>query len=161
MDGSPMSIRQLWSIKRGKSSVVTCIARAGCALYRSWFLGGKRTNLPYWDHQKRSVKLIGGVIDDREFFITEVAGRFTSGATIRLFRTLQDEFGEKTTVLLDNASYFNSRNEREFVEDTAIKMPYSPRGSSDLSIPSKSAGASQSGHSVTAFSDLSTNSAHL
>jgi hypothetical protein len=68
MDGSPMSIRQLWSIKRGKSSVVTCIARAGCALYRSWFLGGKRTNLPYWDHRKKSVKLIGAVIDDREFF---------------------------------------------------------------------------------------------
>jgi transposase len=104
----------------------------GCDLYRSWFPGGERTNLPYWKHAKQGVKLLGAVTDDCEFFATEVADRFTSDVTIRFLRALQDEFGKKIHVLLDNASYFKSKKVREFIDNTEIEVTYFPRGSPDL-----------------------------
>lgn len=78
------------------------------------------------------MKLLGAVSDEREFFATEVNDRFTSDVTIRFLRALQDEFGEKIHVLLDNASYFKSQQVREFVEATKIEVTYFPRGSPDL-----------------------------
>jgi transposase len=104
----------------------------GCELYHSWFPGGERVTLPYWKHAKQGVKLLGAVTNDREFFATEVVDRFTSDVTIRFLRALQNEFGEKIHVLLDNASYFKSQKVRDFVEETAIEITYFPRGSPDL-----------------------------
>lgn len=78
------------------------------------------------------MKLLGAVSDEREFFATEVNDRFTSDVTIRFLRALQDEFGEKIHVLLDNASYFKSKQVRKFVEETEIEVTYFPRGSPDL-----------------------------
>ena len=70
--------------------------------------------------------------DDRELFATEVVDRFTSEITIRFLRALQDEFGEKIHVLLDNASYFKSQQVQDFIEGTEIEVTYFPRGSPDL-----------------------------
>ena len=81
---------------------------------------------------KKSVKLLGAVSDDRELFATEVVDRFTSEITIRFLRALQDEFGEKIHVLLDNASYFKSQQVQDFIEGTEIEVTYFPRGSPDL-----------------------------
>lgn len=78
------------------------------------------------------MKLLGAVSDEREFFATEVVDRFTSDVTIRFLRALQDEFGEKIHVLLDNASYFKSQQVRDFVDETEIEVTYFPRGSPDL-----------------------------
>jgi len=103
----------------------------GCDLYRSWFPRGERVNLPFWRRSK-GVKLLGAVSDEQEFFATEVSNRFTSDVTIRFLRALQDEFGEKIHVLLDNASYFKSQQVRDFVKETQIEVTYFPRGSPDL-----------------------------
>ena len=78
------------------------------------------------------MKLLGAVPDEREFFATEVRDRFTSDVTIRVLRALQDEFGKKIHVLLDNASYFKSQQVRDFVEESQIEVTYFPRGLSDL-----------------------------
>jgi transposase len=78
------------------------------------------------------VKLFGAVTDEREFFATKVIDRFTSDVAIRFLRALQDEFGEKIHVLLDTASYFQSQQVRDFVEDTTIEVTYFPWGSPDF-----------------------------
>jgi len=65
---------------------------------------------------EKGVKLLSAVTDDLEFFATEVVNRFTSEITIRFLRALQDEFGEKIHVLLDNASYFKSQQVQGFIE---------------------------------------------
>lgn len=78
------------------------------------------------------MKLLGAVTDERDFFATEVVDRFKSDVTIRFLRALQDEFGEKIHVLLDNAPYFTSNQVRNFVEDSQIEVTYFPRGSPDL-----------------------------
>jgi transposase len=52
--------------------------------------------------------------------------------TIRFLQALQDEFGEKIHVLLDNASYLNSKQVRDLIEETQIEATYFPRGSPDL-----------------------------
>lgn len=72
------------------------------------------------------MKLLGAVTDERDFFATEVKDRFTSDVTIRFLRALQDESGKKIHVLLDNASYFESQQVREFVEETQIEVTYFP-----------------------------------
>jgi len=78
------------------------------------------------------VKHLGAVSDEQEFFTTEVVDRFTSDVTIRFLRALQDEFGEKIHVLLDNASYFRSQQVHDSVEETQTEVTYFPRGSPDL-----------------------------
>lgn len=104
----------------------------GCELYHSWFPCGQRVKLPFWEHSKKGVKLLGAVSDDCELFATEVVDRFTSEITIRFLRALQDEFGEKIHVLLDIASYFKSQQVQDFIEETEIEVTYFPRGSPDL-----------------------------
>lgn len=47
----------------------------GCELYRAWFPEGKRFELSYWKTYE-SVKLLGGVTEDDELFVTEVADSF-------------------------------------------------------------------------------------
>lgn len=103
----------------------------GCDLYRSWFPCGERVNLPFW-RRSDGIKLLGAVSDENEFFTTGVVDRFTSDVTVRFLRALQDEFGQKIHVLLDNASYFKSQQVRDFVEETEIELTYFPRGSPDL-----------------------------
>lgn len=103
----------------------------GCDLYRAWFPKGERVKLPYW-RRSTGIKLLGAVSERREFFATEIAETFTSEVTIEFLRTLQDEFGEKIHVLLDNASYFKSQQVQEFVDETKIEVTYFPRGSPDL-----------------------------
>lgn len=87
--------------------------------------------LSFW-HRSKEVKLLGEVTEDREFSATEVVDRFTSDVPIRFLRALQDEFGEKIHVLLDNASCFKSQHVQDFVEETTIEVTYFPRGSPNL-----------------------------
>lgn len=95
------------------------------------FLAQSASNFLFENIQK-SVKLFGAVSDDRELFVTEVVDRFTIEITIRFLRALQDEFGEKIHVLLDNALYFKSQQVQEFIEETTIEVTYFRRESPDL-----------------------------
>lgn len=103
----------------------------GCDLYRAWFPEGERVKLPFW-RRSNGIKLLGAVTEDNDFFAIEVSDTFTSEVTIRFLEALQDEYGEKIHVLLDNASYFKSHKVREYAEDSSIELTYFPRGSPDL-----------------------------
>ncbi len=50
----------------------------------------------------------------------DCGSNFTSNATIHLLQALQKLFGEKITVVLDNALYFTANVMKDFVEDPRL-----------------------------------------
>lgn len=103
----------------------------GCDLYRAWFPAGDRTTLPYWS-ESEAITFLGAVSDTQETFFAEVSDRFTSDITVHFLQALQDEFGEKLHVVLDNAPYFASNQVKEFIEESQLEVTYFPTGSPDL-----------------------------
>jgi len=79
-----------------------------------------------------SLKLLGATTDTDETFFLPCEVNFNSDTTIRLLDALQNEFGEKLCVVLDNASYFTANAVQEFAEETPIELCYLPRGSPEL-----------------------------
>jgi len=49
--------------------------------------------------------------------------------TIRFLKALQAEFGEYDHVVLDNATFFTSKNVTRFVADSSLMVTYLPTGS--------------------------------
>lgn len=70
--------------------------------------------------------------DRGETIVTEVTDSFTSDVTIEFLKALQVEFGEHLHVVLDNATYFTSKQVQEFIEDSAIEVSYLPMESPDM-----------------------------
>lgn len=103
----------------------------GCDLYRAWFPVGERVKLPYWSSFK-SVNLLGAVTEHAESFVASVADSFTSEVTIRFLKALQQEFGEKLHLVMDNATYFTSQKVTDFIDNSALKVTYLPAGSPDM-----------------------------
>jgi transposase len=100
-------------------------------LTHGWFQEGERPTLPVsgaWN----SVKLLGALTDQGETTFFECESNFTSEVTIHLLQALQQEFGEKIAVVLDNASYFTANAVKDFAEETSIELIYLPRGSPKL-----------------------------
>jgi transposase len=100
-------------------------------LIYAWFPEDERPSLPVtgkWE----SIKLLGAVSDAGETFFLPCEVNFNSDTTIRLLDALQQKFGEKICVVLDNASYFTANKVQDFAEDTPIELCYLPRGSPEL-----------------------------
>ena len=100
-------------------------------LTHGWFQEGERPTLPVsgaWN----SVKLLGALTDQGETTFFECESNFTSEVTIHLLQALQQEFGEKIAVVLDNASSFTANAVKDFAEETSIELIYLPRGSPKL-----------------------------
>jgi transposase len=87
--------------------------------------------MPYWS-ESEAITFLGAVSDTQETFFTEVSDRFTSDVTVHFLRALQDEFGEKLHIVLDNTPYFASNQVKEFIKDSQLKVTYFPTGSPDL-----------------------------
>jgi len=87
--------------------------------------------MPYWS-ESEAITFLGAVSDAQETFFTEVSDRFTSDVTVHFLQALQDEFGEKLHIVLDNAPYFASNQVKEFIEESQLKATYFPTGSPDL-----------------------------
>ena len=97
-------------------------------LTRGWFREGERPTPSVsgaWD----SVKLLGALTDQGETTFFECESNFTSDVTIHLLQALQQEFGEKIAVVLDNASYFTVNAVKDFAKETSIEPIYLPWGS--------------------------------
>lgn len=96
-----------------------------------WFPKGERPTRDVsgaWE----SLKLLGALTDQGETFFVEYKSNFKSGVTIQFLQALQQEFGEKIAVVLDNAPYFTANAVKDFVADTAIELIYFPRHSPQL-----------------------------
>ena len=100
-------------------------------LIRAWFPVGERPSIRVTGKWK-SLKLLGAVSDEGEAFFLPCEGNFNSETTISWLAALQQEFGEKICVVLDNASYFTSNAVQEYVENTSIELCHLPRGTPEL-----------------------------
>jgi hypothetical protein len=110
--------------------------------------------LPYWS-ESNAAKFLGAVSDDGRTFFWEVNSRFTSDVTVHFPQALQNEFGDRLHVVLDNAVYFASNKVAEFVDNSKLEVTSLPTGSPDMN-PVEEAGDSSSGNSATASSSRST-----
>lgn len=103
----------------------------GADLYRAWFQEGERVSLPV-SASRKGMNLLGAVTSEGETVFLESGGSFTGEGTIHLLEVLQEKFGEKITVVWDNASYFTAKVVKDFVEETPIKVFQLPTGSPDM-----------------------------
>lgn len=76
--------------------------------------------------------MLGGVTEDDELFVTEVADSFKSDVTIEFLKALQTQFGQQLHIILDNATYFTSQKVQQFIDESALKVTYLPTGSPDM-----------------------------
>jgi transposase len=100
-------------------------------LTHAWFPEDERPSIPVkgkWE----SLKLLGGVTDGGDLFCLPCEDTFNSDLTIRWLDALQQKFGEKICVVLDNASYFRANKVQDYADGTAIELCYLPRGSPEL-----------------------------
>lgn len=79
-----------------------------------------------------SLKLLGGMTDGGDTFFLTCESNFTGDLTIRWLDALQEEFGDKICVVLDNASYFRAKKVQKYAANTPIELCYLPRGSPEL-----------------------------
>ncbi len=90
---------------------------------RGWFPVNSRPRLPV-SGGRASINLLGAVTDDGDRFISFVDGSFTGKVAAHFLRALQEEFGEKLVIVLDN----------EYLKKQAVKAgllleylpPYAP-----------------------------------
>jgi transposase len=87
--------------------------------------------LPYWSGSN-AAKFLDAVSDDGRTFFSEVNSRFTSDVTVHFLQALQNEFGDRLHVVLDNAVYFASNKVAEFVDNSKLEVTFLPTGSPDL-----------------------------
>jgi transposase len=87
--------------------------------------------MPYWS-ESDAITFSGAVSDAQETSFTEVSDRFISDVPVHFLQALQDEFGEKLHIVLDNAPYFASNQVKGFIEESQLKATYFPTGSPDL-----------------------------
>jgi Transposase and inactivated derivatives len=78
------------------------------------------------------VNLLAAVTENAETFVTSVADSFKSDVTIRFLQALQQEFGKKLHLVMDNATYFTSKKVSNFIENSKLKVTYLPTGSPDM-----------------------------
>jgi transposase len=100
-------------------------------LTHAWFPEDERPSLPVtgkWE----SLKMLGGVTDEGDLFCLPCEDTFNSDLTIRWLDALQERFGEKICVVLDNASYFRANKVQDYADETSIELCYLPRGSPEL-----------------------------
>lgn len=81
---------------------------------------------------REGVNLLGAVTEYGETTVLECGGSFTSKVTIRFLTHLQQKFGEKLVVILDQATYFTAVAVKHFAGDEPIELVYLPTGSPDL-----------------------------
>ncbi|WP_152420532.1 IS630 family transposase [Halococcus thailandensis] len=103
----------------------------GADLYAAWYPVGERPTVGV-SASREGVNLLGAVTEYGETTVLECGGSFTGEVTIRFLEHLQEEFGKKLVVLLDQATYFTAGAVKDFVADEPIELVYFPTGSPDL-----------------------------
>ena len=92
---------------------------------RGWFPVNSRPRLPV-SGGRTSINLLGAVTDDGEHFISFVDGSFTGKVATHFLRALQEEFGKKLVIVLDNAPYFISKYLKKQAATAGLLLEYLP-----------------------------------
>lgn len=98
---------------------------------RSWFPINSRPRLPVSGGRK-SINLLGAVTDDGDRFISFVQGRFTGKVASHFLGALQQEFGEKLVIVLDNAPYFIAKLLKKQAAKAGLLLEYLPPYSPEM-----------------------------
>jgi len=92
---------------------------------RAWFRVNSRPRLPV-SGGRASINLLGAVTDDGDRFISFVEGSFTGKVAAHFLQALQEEFGEKLVVVLDNAPYFIAKHLKKQAAKAGLLLEYLP-----------------------------------
>jgi len=75
---------------------------------------------------RASLNLLGAVTDNGDRFISFVEGSFTGKVAAHFLRALQQEFGEKLVIVLDNAPYFIAKHLKKQAAKAGLLLEYLP-----------------------------------
>ncbi len=92
---------------------------------RAWFPVNSRPRLPV-SGGRTSINLLGAVTEDGDRFISFVDGSFTGKVAAHFLRPLQQEFGEKLVIVLDNAPYFIAKYLKKQAAKAGLLLEYLP-----------------------------------
>lgn len=98
---------------------------------RSWFPVNSRPRLPV-SGGRASINLLGAITDDGDRFVSFVTGRFTGEVAKHFLRALQQEFGEKLAIVLDNAPYFIEKTLKKQAAVDGLLLEYLPSYAPEL-----------------------------
>lgn len=100
-------------------------------LGRGWFKRGSRAVVQVAEEWE-ATNLLGAVSENGQTKFFQCENNFTSEVTIHFLRALQDEFGKKLILVLDNAPYFTSKKVQKFADSTGIELCFLPRYSPQM-----------------------------
>jgi transposase len=92
---------------------------------RGWFPVNSRPRLPV-SGGRASINLLGAVTDDGDRFVSFVEGRFNGKVAAHFLRALQQEFGKKLVIVLDNAPYFIAKFLKKQAAADGLLLEYLP-----------------------------------
>lgn len=75
---------------------------------------------------RASINLLGAVTGDGDRFISFVDRSFTGKVAVHFLRALQQEFGEKLVIVLDNAPYFIAKYLKKQAAKAGLLLEYFP-----------------------------------
>lgn len=78
------------------------------------------------------MNMLGAVTDDGERFIALTPDRFTAEISKHFLRALQQEFGEKLVIVLDNAPYFIAKTLRKQAVSDGLLLEFLPAHSPEM-----------------------------
>ncbi len=70
--------------------------------------------------------MLGAVAENGDRFFTLVKGRLTGEMTTLFLRSLQEEFGEKLVIVLDNTGYFTAKDVKKQAAKDGLLLDYLP-----------------------------------
>jgi len=92
---------------------------------RAWFGVNSRPRLPV-SGGRASINLLDAVTDDSDRFMSFVEGSFTGKVAAHFLRALQEEFGQKLMIVLDNAPYFMAKHLKKQAAKAGLPLDISP-----------------------------------
>lgn len=96
---------------------------------RGWYPVNSRPRLAVSGGRK-SINLLGAVTDDGDRFVLLIPGRLTAEVAKHFLRALQQRFGQKLVIVLDNARYFTATALKKQAAADGLLLeflpPYSP-----------------------------------
>lgn len=81
---------------------------------------------------RKSINLLGAVTEDSDRFISFVSGRFTGDIAKHFLRALQQEFGKRLAIVLDNAPYFIAKLLKKQATADGLLLEYLPPYSPEM-----------------------------
>ena len=100
-------------------------------LGRGWFKRGSRAIVKVAE-QWEATNLLGALSETGQTRFFQSESNFNSEVTIHFLRALQEEFGERLILVLDNAPYFASKKVKKFAESAGIELCFLPRYSPQM-----------------------------